>query len=482
MGLRRALAAPLQASPFILASLYAIVRALLKERPWSTQARAQKELTDSIPRVSPGTRVCVYGLSANPPTGEGGHATIVAHLRRMFDEVWVLPVYRHAFDSKSNLAPYDHRVRMCELAFGLGDMTEQQRRTEKVKVLDVERAVVRAAWDRHRVAEEEAKRVRADAHARRGGGGGDASSSPSSRGDGGPNSTPGAQSTASESSAAPSPKARKTPPMSPSASIASDAPISPFKSPTTIGAEPSAGPGATNVRAHHPERHPHSCVPPPKVGSFDVITAIREANPFASFSWCLGADTFADLRRGRWRNGAEFAALCTQLYVVPRVGGAGAAWEEIEMGTTRGDEHGDGDGDDEHEIDALLSGMGGDEGLGGDGAEGGAEGAAEGSGAFGNALGVEPAGFVRVDNASVMDIPGMSADVSSTAVRDALRRRRRRIHERERANGGKAFTSESSDGREMGGRGADLLLDEATLATAVSEDVLRYVVEHGLYA
>ena len=58
-------------------------------------------------------------------------------------------MYRHAFESKSNLAPYDHRVRMCELAFGLGNMTEQQRRTEKVKVLDVERAVVRAAWDRH---------------------------------------------------------------------------------------------------------------------------------------------------------------------------------------------------------------------------------------------------------------------------------------------------------------------------------------------
>ena len=172
MGLRRALAAPLQASPFILASLYAIIRSLLKERPWSTQARAQKELTDAIPRVSPGTRVCVYGLSANPPTGEGGHATIVAHLRRMFDEVWVLPVYRHAFESKSNLAPYDHRVRMCELAFGLGNMTEQRRRTEKVKVLNIERAVVRAAWDRHAVAEEEAKRVRADAHARRSGGGG----------------------------------------------------------------------------------------------------------------------------------------------------------------------------------------------------------------------------------------------------------------------------------------------------------------------
>ena len=459
MGLRRALAAPLQASPFILASLYAIIRSLLKERPWSTQARAQKELTDAIPRVSPGTRVCVYGLSANPPTGEGGHATIVAHLRRMFDEVWVLPVYRHAFESKSNLAPYDHRVRMCELAFGLGNMTEQRRRTEKVKVLNIERAVVRAAWDRHAVAEEEAKRVRADAHARRSGGGGGGDASSSSRGDGSVQSA-----TASESSAAPSPKTLGTPPTSPSASIADKSVGSPFKSPTTSGA------GGATDSARRPEHRLKS----PKVGSFDVITAIREANPFASFSWCLGADTFADLRRGKWRNGAEFAALCTQLYVVPRVGGAGAAWEEIEAGTTRGDD-GDLNGD-EREIDVLLSGMGGDGGFGGDGGLGGdgAEGVADGLGAF---------GFVRVENASVMDVPGMSADVSSTAVRDALRRRLRRRHERAAANGnGGALTSESSDGREIGGRGADLLLDEATLATAVSEDVLRYAVEHGLYA
>ncbi len=461
MGLRRALAAPLQASPFILASLYAIIRSLLKERPWSTQARAQKELTDAIPRVSPGTRVCVYGLSANPPTGEGGHATIVAHLRRMFDEVWVLPVYRHAFESKSNLAPYDHRVRMCELAFGLGNSTEQRRRTEKVKVLNIERAVVRAAWDKHAVAEEEARRVRADAHARRSGGlgGGDASSS--SRGDGSVQSA-----TTSESSAAPSPKTLGAPPTSPSASIA-DALGSPFRSPTTR-AEPSGAGGTTDSKALKSLKRPEDRLKPPKVGSFDVITAIREANPFASFSWCLGADTFADLRRGKWRNGAEFAALCTQLYVVPRAGGAGAAWEEIEAGKTRGD-----DGD-EREIDILLSGMGGDGGSGGDGAEGGAEGGADGLGAF---------GFVRVENASVMDVPGMSADVSSTAVRDALRRRQRRRHERAAANGsGGAFTSESSDGREMGGRGADMLLDEATLATAVSEDVLRYAVEHGLYA
>ena len=64
----------------------------------------------------------------------------------------------------------------------------------------------------------------------------------------------------------------------------------PVQVPDDDGAEPSAGPGATNVRAHHPERHPHMCSAA-QGGSFDVITAIREANPFASFSWCLGADT-----------------------------------------------------------------------------------------------------------------------------------------------------------------------------------------------
>ena len=145
MGVRTALAAPLQASPFIIASIFALVRALLKERSWKLQERVVKDLAGAIPVVAPGTRVCIYGLSANPPTGEGGHATIVSHLRRMFDEVWVLPVYTHAFESKhNNLAPYEHRKAMCELAFGIAHLTAKQRRNEKVKVLDVERAVVRA--------------------------------------------------------------------------------------------------------------------------------------------------------------------------------------------------------------------------------------------------------------------------------------------------------------------------------------------------
>lgn len=52
-------------------------------------------------------RVCLFGTSANPPTGLGGHAGIVKFLASMirddqsnellFDEVRVLPVYKHMF-------------------------------------------------------------------------------------------------------------------------------------------------------------------------------------------------------------------------------------------------------------------------------------------------------------------------------------------------------------------------------------------------
>ena len=430
MGVRTALAAPLQASPFIIASIFALVRALLKERSWKLQERVVKDLAGAIPVVAPGTRVCIYGLSANPPTGEGGHATIVSHLRRMFDEVWVLPVYTHAFESKhNNMAPYEHRKAMCELAFGVAHLTPKQRRNEKVKVLDVERAVVRAAWDRHAVAEEEAKRQRADARGRARGGSPKKDASPGGMGsptldraNSGASSslTPGND----DSSSAPSsPKTPKTP-MSPT--HASSSRLSPFKSPN--------GPAAAANPA----------VPPPKIGSFDVLTAVREANPFASFSWCLGADTFADLRRGRWVNGAEFAALCTQLYVVPRLGGSDAAWVEIQEAAT----------EDEEEIKALLGAGSSDD---------------ETPPSF---MENDDSLLIRVENASVMEIPGMSQDVSSTAVRDALRRRGLS----ERAG---AFREDSD--RQLSA-GTDLLLDEATLATAVSEEVLQYATRHGLYA
>jgi nicotinic acid mononucleotide adenylyltransferase len=44
-------------------------------------------------------KICLFGLSADPPTGYGGHVGIVQALKQMgeWDEIWVLPVYRHTF-------------------------------------------------------------------------------------------------------------------------------------------------------------------------------------------------------------------------------------------------------------------------------------------------------------------------------------------------------------------------------------------------
>jgi nicotinate (nicotinamide) nucleotide adenylyltransferase len=72
-------------------------------------------------------RICLFGTSANPPTGTGGHVGVVQALLKMsnedtntpkFDEIHVLPVFQHTFSEKrSVLAPYHHRVVMSELAF-----------------------------------------------------------------------------------------------------------------------------------------------------------------------------------------------------------------------------------------------------------------------------------------------------------------------------------------------------------------------------
>jgi hypothetical protein len=43
--------------------------------------------------------VCLFGLSGDPPTGRGGHGGIVQALTQMdeFDEIRVMPVFRHTF-------------------------------------------------------------------------------------------------------------------------------------------------------------------------------------------------------------------------------------------------------------------------------------------------------------------------------------------------------------------------------------------------
>lgn len=71
-------------------------------------------------RIMRRRQVCLFGTSANPPTGDGGHRGIVRALCQLgrFDEVRVLPVYQHPFSSKRNvLVSYEHRMNMCRLAF-----------------------------------------------------------------------------------------------------------------------------------------------------------------------------------------------------------------------------------------------------------------------------------------------------------------------------------------------------------------------------
>ena len=82
-------------------------------------------------------RVCLFGLSANPPTGEGGHVGIVRELSQMmmrvknnndgtdsseeeerFHEIRILPVYSHMYNEKRGMqASYEERLEMCRLAF-----------------------------------------------------------------------------------------------------------------------------------------------------------------------------------------------------------------------------------------------------------------------------------------------------------------------------------------------------------------------------
>jgi nicotinic acid mononucleotide adenylyltransferase len=85
-------------------------------------------------------QVCLFGTSANPPTGDQGHGGIVRVIAslvndknnsnsnndknqdddvfQVFDEIRVVPVYSHPFASKHHqMAPFEHRVAMCQLAF-----------------------------------------------------------------------------------------------------------------------------------------------------------------------------------------------------------------------------------------------------------------------------------------------------------------------------------------------------------------------------
>ncbi|MBA2541573.1 MAG: nicotinate-nicotinamide nucleotide adenylyltransferase [Deltaproteobacteria bacterium] len=79
------------------------------------------------------TRIALFGGSFNPP--HVAHA-LVAHYvlaTQPVDEVWIVPVYAHAFGKE--LAPYEDRVAMCRLAVAeLGPRAPGDRASSRVKV------------------------------------------------------------------------------------------------------------------------------------------------------------------------------------------------------------------------------------------------------------------------------------------------------------------------------------------------------------
>ena len=58
--------------------------------------------------------VAILGGSFNPPHVAHVMAAYWALATQRVDEVWLLPAFRHPFGKA--LAPFEHRVRMCELA------------------------------------------------------------------------------------------------------------------------------------------------------------------------------------------------------------------------------------------------------------------------------------------------------------------------------------------------------------------------------
>jgi hypothetical protein len=99
-----------------------------------------------------GKKICLYGLSGDPPTGEGGHRSIVEYLSKSrnnttniingnkqvptFDYIFVLPTYKYAIAEKSGQEnSYNFRLKLVKANFeGIND--------NKVKVLELEKEVL----------------------------------------------------------------------------------------------------------------------------------------------------------------------------------------------------------------------------------------------------------------------------------------------------------------------------------------------------
>lgn len=75
------------------------------------------------------TRVALFGGSFNPPHVAHQMVALWALETQEIDELWFVPVYRHAFGK--DLAPFEDRIEMCRLA--------TKRFGEQVKVIDAEK-------------------------------------------------------------------------------------------------------------------------------------------------------------------------------------------------------------------------------------------------------------------------------------------------------------------------------------------------------
>lgn len=82
-------------------------------------------------------KIAIFGISANPPTGQNGHTGVVKYLiqTHIFKEIWILPVYQHIYSEKTKLAHFEHRMNMCKLSME-GESSPQC----TVRVLSIERA------------------------------------------------------------------------------------------------------------------------------------------------------------------------------------------------------------------------------------------------------------------------------------------------------------------------------------------------------
>jgi len=153
-------------------------------------------------------RICLLGSSCNPPTGDGGHRLLAKHFAALYDEVWVLPVYKHIFANKSNLAPFEERVAMARINFESVAPNVQVKRLEEEVVTAAVEAALKEGQDPAKVS----------------------------------------------------------------------------------------------------------------VGSYDLLMAIRERHPGVRWGWVMGADTYNDLRAGKWKNSALIPTLVDiELVVRPGV-------------------------------------------------------------------------------------------------------------------------------------------------------------------